>query len=224
MRLFKQMTPVQKRILLAVAAVDLLLGILAVWIYFHPRTKTETALPQRTAQVVEFRMIPKPTPVPIPLPGREPEHTQSPVPDSTPGGASPGKTGNEKNETAFTLKIGKEVIPVAYGVEEETLLEHPGWLTSSASPGQEGVCVVYGHRNRNHLKALKNVSYGDTILVITKDGKEYRYDIESIEILGSETELQIPLFSGKHLMLTTCYPFYYTGHAPKKYVVIAVES
>jgi hypothetical protein len=25
----------------------------------------------------------------------------------------------------------------------------------------------------------------------------------------------------KHLMLTTYYPFYYTGHAPKKFVVIA---
>ena len=29
---------------------------------------------------------------------------------------------------------------------------------------------------------------------------------------------------GKHLMITTCYPFYYSGHAPRKYVVIASLS
>ena len=224
MRLFKEMTVVQKRILIAVAAVDLLLAILAAWIYFHPAAQEQdvTVLPGRTAQVVELNMIPEPTPVPIPYPGKVPAAIESPDPAGSPDTEIPGRTGDNKNEICFTLKIGKETVSVARGVDEETLLDHPGWLTTSALPGQEGVCVVYGHRNRNHLKSLKNVSYGDTILVTAQDGKEYRYVIESIEILDSETELKIPLISGKHLLLTTCYPFYYTGHAPQKYVVTAM--
>ena len=109
-------------------------------------------------------------------------------------------------------------------VDEKALEQSPGWLNSSAKPGQEGVCVVYGHRNRNHLQVLKDVSYGDKILVSMPDGKTYTYVIESTEILESNDDLRIPTIEGKHLMLTTCYPFYYTGHAPKKYVVIAVLS
>ena len=223
MRLFKEMTVVQKRILIAVAAIDLLLAVLAAWIYFHPAEQDVTVLPGRTAQVVELNMIPEPTPVPIPYPGNVPIAAESPDPAGSPDTEIPGGTGDNKNEIYFTLKIGKETISVARGVDEETLLHHPGWLTTSAPPGQEGVCVVYGHRNRNHLKALKDVDYGDKIVLTLKNGTKYEYTVESIEILDSEMELQIPLISGKHLFLTTCYPFYYTGHAPKKYVIIAVR-
>ncbi len=224
MRLFKEMTVIQKRILIAVAAADLLLAVLAAWIYFHPAEQDVTVLPVRTAQVVELNMIPEPTPVPIPFPGNVPIAAESPDPAGSPVTEIPGGTGENKNEIYFTLKIGKETVSVARGVDEETLLEHPGWLTTSAPPGQEGVCVVYGHRNRNHLKALKDVDYGDNIVLTLKSGTKYEYIVESVEILNSEADLRIPLIPGKHLMLTTCFPFYYTGHAPKKYVVIAKKS
>ena len=226
MRLFKEMTTMQKRILIAVVAVDLLLAVLAAWVYFHPVAQEQdvTVLPGRTAQVVELNMIPKQTPVPIPYPGKSPEATESIDPAGSPDTEIPGGTGENKNEIYFTLKIGKETVSVARGVDEETLLNHPGWLTTSAAPGQEGVCVVYGHRNRNHLKALKDVDYGDKIFLTLNNGTKYEYTVESIEILDSDTDLHVPLISGKHLMVTTCYPFYYTGHAPKKYVVIAARS
>lgn len=122
---------------------------------------------------------------------------------------------------AFVLTIKGKNITIAKKIDEQTLEQSPGWLDSSAKPGREGVCVVYGHRNRNHFQVLKDVDYGDSILVTMPDGKTYTYVIESTEILDSDEELRIPTISGKHLMLTTCYPFYYTGHAPKKYVVIA---
>lgn len=223
MDLFRNMTKKQKIILLAVATVDLILGLLALWLWTHPNTQDMTSYTQRPAQVVELKIVPTPSPVPIPVPGTTLRPVSSADPVPTPA-VQPQASTFPEGDTAFTLMIGKSEIPVAYGVEESTLDANPGWLTSSAKPGQEGVCVVYGHRNRNHLKALKDVDYGDVITVKTKDGKKVAYTVESIEILESETELRIPLISGKHLMLTTCYPFYYTGHAPKKYVVIAVSS
>ena len=54
----------------------------------------------------------------------------------------------------FTLSILNDTISVAYGVEESTLKKTPGWLTTSVLPGENGMCVVYGHRNRNHLKVI----------------------------------------------------------------------
>ena len=120
---------------------------------------------------------------------------------------------------AFVLTIHGKNITIAPSVDEATLEKNPGWLNTSASPGEEGVCVVYGHRNRNHLQILKDVTYGETIKVTMPNGKTYTYAIESTEILESDEDLRIPTIEGNHLMLTTCYPFYYTGHAPKKFVV-----
>ncbi len=123
---------------------------------------------------------------------------------------------------AFVLTLHGKDITIAPSVDEATLEKTPGWLNTSASPGEEGVCVVYGHRNRNHLQILKDVTYGETIKVTMPNGTIYTYVIESTEILESNEDLRIPTIEGKHLMLTTCYPFYYTGHAPKKVVVTCV--
>ena len=120
---------------------------------------------------------------------------------------------------AFVLTIHGKDITIAPSVDEATLEKTPGWLNTSASPGEEGICVVYGHRNRNHLQILKDVTYGETIKVTMPNGTIYTYVIESTEILETDEDLRIPTIEGKHLMLTTCYPFYYTGHAPKKFVV-----
>lgn len=86
-------------------------------------------------------------------------------------------------------------------------------------PGKEGTCVVYGHRNRNHLLILKEIEIGDEIDVIMPDGKVYTYVVEKTEILDSEESMHIPTTTGKHMVLMTCYPFYYSGHAPKKFIV-----
>lgn len=123
------------------------------------------------------------------------------------------------NGMAFTLGILGKTIHVANNVEEDTLEQTPGWLPTSAKPGKEGTCVVYGHRNRNHLLILKDVEKGDGIDIILSDGKVYTYIVDKIEILKTDETLYIPTIEGKHLILMTCYPFYYTGHAPQKYVV-----
>lgn len=120
---------------------------------------------------------------------------------------------------AFTLSILGKTIHVADNVEADTLEQTPGWLPTSAKPGKEGTCVVYGHRNRNHLLILKDIEIGDEIDVILPDGTVYTYIVEKAEILDSEESLHIPLSDGKHLILITCYPFHYSGHAPLKFLV-----
>ena len=120
---------------------------------------------------------------------------------------------------AFTLSILGKTVNVASNVDADTLEKTPGWLPTSAKPGKEGVCVVYGHRNRNHLLILKEIEKNDEIDVVMSDGKVYTYVVDKTEILETDEAMRIPTIEGKHLMLMTCYPFYYTGHAPKKFVV-----
>ncbi len=159
--------------------------------------------------------LPDPTPS---IPG--PVITNPPVVKTTPRPTSIPHTSPVYGK-AFTLTILGVNVPVSIGVDNETLDKTPGWLETSAYPGEEGVCVIYGHRNRNHLQVLKDIDFGDTITVTLADGTVLSYTVESIRILDSDEELRVPFISGQHIMLTTCYPFYYTGHAPQKYVLIA---
>ena len=148
-------------------------------------------------------------------PSPTPEATLQPIypPAATP---APAQDGN----AFFTLSILNDTISVAYGVEESTLKKTPGWLTTSVLPGENGMCVVYGHRNRNHLKILEKVTVGDTITA-TKDSIVYTYAVSDVAIYESTSDWRLPTLDGSTLVLVTCYPFRYSGHAPGKYMVIA---
>lgn len=153
----------------------------------------------------------EPTSTPAPIP------TEGPIPTET----SKLKQNYKEDPTdAFSLVVGDSQIGIAYGVDETTLDESPGWMENSAFPGEDGVCVIYGHRNRNHLRALRDVEIGDTLILKTSKGN-FKYTVETIEILDKNKALTIPLVDGKCLMISTCYPFHYLGSAPQKYVVIA---
>ena len=174
---------------------------------------------------VEIKPIPTPkatnmissTPLPSPaaLPPPTPEATLQPT---CPSAATPAPV--QGGKAFFTLSILNDTISVAYGVEESTLKKTPGWLTTSVLPGENGMCVVYGHRNRNHLKVLEKVTVGD-IITATKDGIAYTYAVSDIAIYESTSDWRLPTLDGSTLVLVTCYPFRYSGHAPGKCVVTA---
>lgn len=125
--------------------------------------------------------------------------------------------------TAFVLTIRGSRIAVGCETSEEALKKRPGWLDTSAHLGEDGVCVVYGHRNRRHLRALEKVELGDKITVSTEgdDGSEYHYIVTEINIADDLSEITIPSVEEPTLLLVTCYPFRYSGNAPQKYVVMA---
>ena len=188
-------------------------------IVFTPHENDDTFVeikPIFTPEVVHMELpIPLSSPVatlrPIPMS----ETIESPAP-SPPAAPSPKQEG----ECFFTLDILNDTISVAYGVEESTLKKTPGWLTTSVLPGDNGMCVVYGHRNRNHLKILEKVTVGD-IITATKDGIAYTYTVSDVAIYESTSDWRLPTLDGSTLVLVTCYPFRHSGHAPGKYMVIA---
>lgn len=186
----------------------LIAAVLGVMVFLPTPTTIEPRLMEEP-EVFTFELMPTPSPTPLlqPSPTVEAEATEK---------LSPKREG----ESLFTLRIHGESISVAPNVEEDTLEETPGWLTTSAMPGESGMCVVYGHRNRDHLKVLKHVEIGDPITAVIQDGSEYTYTVTDIQIHESTDTLHLPTIDGDSIVLVTCYPFRYTGHAPGKYVVV----
>ena len=206
-------------IIVVLLAIAVVLGIIA----FKPATEPNLVpiQPVNTPEVVDIEIIPTSSPEP-PKPTIEVLPEETPIVEEVTKNVEESYTPSKKtnSDTAFFLVINGEKVNIAYGVDEATLKKTPGWLESSAEPGEEGVCVVYGHRNRNHLRALKGVEIGDTITLETAEDS-FSYIVESIRIMDADDELTIPTMTDKGLMLSTCYPFHYSGRAPQKYIVTA---
>lgn len=209
-------------IIVVLLAVAVVLGIIA----FKPAEEPNLVLikPVNTPEIVDIEIIPTPSPEP-PAPTIEVLPEETPIVEEVAENVEESYILSKKEDpdAAFFLVINDEKVNIARGVDEATLKKTPGWLESSAEPGEEGVCVVYGHRNRNHLRVLKGVELGDSITVKTADGS-YTYVVETIRIMDADEELTIPAMEGTYLMLSTCYPFHYSGKAPQKYVAVASIS
>ncbi|WP_461205084.1 class D sortase [Clostridium sp. DL1XJH146] len=89
---------------------------------------------------------------------------------------------------------------------------------NTAYPGDEGNSLILGHRD-GVFRFLKNIEIGDTIIIETKE-KKSTYIIQETKI----TEPNDPIFYKDYnypaLTLLTCYPFYYIGSAPKRFIAI----
>jgi len=81
--------------------------------------------------------------------------------------------------------------------------------------------ALAGHRD-TFFRPLRDIQLGDEIRFKTPE-HSFEYVVESIEVVAP-TDIQIlePL-SGHDLTFITCFPFYYVGPAPKRFVVRARE-
>jgi sortase A len=108
---------------------------------------------------------------------------------------------------------------VVEGTDDESLKRGPGHLEGSAMPGGGGNCVIAGHRD-THFRVLKDIRDGDEI-VLERDGHVYHYRVDGSKIvMPTNTQSLLPTRDAV-LHLITCYPFYYLGSAPKRFVVHA---
>ncbi|MBR3178846.1 MAG: class D sortase [Clostridia bacterium] len=126
--------------------------------------------------------------------------------------------------SAFQMEILGKAISIADNVDEASLEKTPGWLPTSAKPGEEGTCVIYGHRNRNHLQIIKDIRIGDEIVITVTRGATFKYSVCEIKILEPGEAIRMDTVNGKQLMIVTCYPFYYSGHAPQKKIIIGTMT
>jgi sortase A len=105
------------------------------------------------------------------------------------------------------------------GTESLTLNHGVGRITGTARPGEGGNIGIAGHRD-TFFRGLKNVSIGDTMELRTPKGIEV-YEAAEINIVSPSEVNVLRRRSVPSLTLVTCYPFYYLGSAPQRYIVTA---
>ena len=124
-------------------------------------------------------------------------------------------------DTVAKLKIPRldAELYVVEGDGPRELRRGPGHLTGTALPGESGNCVIAGHRD-THFRVLKDIREGDDIVLQTESG-QYLYRVRRTGIVSPENTSALQPTSKAALNLITCYPFYFVGSAPKRFVVEA---
>jgi sortase A len=122
--------------------------------------------------------------------------------------------------------VGKLEIPdiglsamIAEGTSERVLSKAVGHLRDTAFPGELGNVVLAGHRD-TFFRRLGNVKTGDVIKVITPQGK-YVYGVRFTRTVSPGETWVLDRSPGRTLTLITCYPFYFVGPAPERFIVRA---
>jgi sortase A len=76
-----------------------------------------------------------------------------------------------------------------------------------------------GHRD-TFFRPLKDLRIKDRIRFSTLSG-ELNYEVESLKVVAPE-DVGVLASSGENVLtLVTCYPFYFVGPAPKRWIVRA---
>ena len=122
--------------------------------------------------------------------------------------------------------IGRIEIPsldlsviVAEGVDTLTLRRAVGHIPGTGIPGNPGNIGLAGHRD-TFFRPLRNIRQNDIITLTTPLG-EYRYRVVSTKIV-KPTDVGVLNPTGTEVLtLVTCYPFYFIGPAPSRFIVRA---
>jgi sortase A len=108
-------------------------------------------------------------------------------------------------------------VPVFNGTDETVFSRGVGRIIGTARLGAKGNMGIAGHRD-GFFRGLKDVKIGDLVKLVTPDGQR-EYEVKAILIVsphdvGVLRDQGVPM-----LTLATCYPFYFVGDAPQRYIL-----
>lgn len=105
------------------------------------------------------------------------------------------------------------------GVDGRTLRHAVGHIPGTPLPGESGNVSLAGHRD-TFFRALRNIQKDDEITLTTLHGS-YRYRVDWTRVVApADTRVLAPT-PGPSLTLVACYPFYFVGPAPQRFIVRA---
>jgi sortase A len=115
-------------------------------------------------------------------------------------------------------RLGLSVVFVE-GDDPKTLRRAVGHIPGTPLPGDPGNIALTGHRD-TFFRPLRNIRPNDVIVVTTLQG-EYRYRVVSTKIVDPDNVSVLDSSDDQILTLVTCYPFYFVGSAPDRFIVRA---
>ena len=111
-------------------------------------------------------------------------------------------------------------VPVLQGTDDLTLNRAVGRIPGTARIGATtGNLGIAGHRD-SFFRGLKDIGPGETIELETLWNR-LTYEVTDITITTPSDVTVLQRSDEGQLTLVTCYPFYFVGHAPKRYIVTA---
>ncbi len=108
-------------------------------------------------------------------------------------------------------------VPVYNGTDEINLNRGAGRIKGTARVGSAGNLGIAAHRD-GFFRVLKDIEIGDSIDMLTRQGKS-EFVVSSITIVDPTDISVLAPTDDATITLVTCYPFYFVGHAPKRYIV-----
>jgi sortase A len=110
-------------------------------------------------------------------------------------------------------------VPVFDGIDELTLNRGVGRIPGTALPGSPGNSGLAGHRD-GFFRGLKDISVGDQLTIRTL-GQRHEYEVVDTWIVSPEELDVLQNTEQDSVTLVTCYPFYFVGSAPQRFIVRA---
>jgi sortase A len=113
-------------------------------------------------------------------------------------------------------------VPVLEGTDDWTLNRGAGHIEDTSRPSERGNVGIAGHRD-GFFRPLKDLAVGDVLELEIRGGTE-RYRVEKIWIVNPEDVSVLDPTPSKAVTLVTCYPFYFVGAAPQRFIARAVPD
>jgi len=108
---------------------------------------------------------------------------------------------------------------VVEGTSTSALRRAAGHISGTGMPGVPGNVGIAAHRD-TFFRPLRNVRKDD-VVTLTTGRAEYRYRVVSTKVVEPDNVSVLDPAADEILTLVTCYPFFFVGSAPERFIVRA---
>lgn len=133
--------------------------------------------------------------------------------------AGPGQSAALAAAVLRIPRVALEV-PVYPDSSERNLNRGAGLIAGTGAPDSDGNIAMAAHRD-GYFRALQSVALGDLVELETPHRRR-QYRITEVSIVDPENVSPLHDTEMPAVTLVTCYPFYFVGSAPQRYIVRAV--
>ncbi|MCK7593057.1 class D sortase [Pseudomarimonas salicorniae] len=137
----------------------------------------------------------------------------------------PGDVSEAEEMPIAVLSIGGVGlrVPVFADTSERNLNRGAGLFHVSGGEGSPRNHIIAAHRD-GWFRKLQHVDVGAQVLLEVPTGSQQRYRVISIDVVDPSDLSALEPTSREALTLVTCYPFYFVGPAPRRFIVRAVAE
>ena len=115
-------------------------------------------------------------------------------------------------------RLGIEV-PIYDGTTESQLSRGVGLIEGTSLPSEVGFAGLAGHRD-GYFRKLKDIKVGDTMVFVSPE-RRITYSVQETLIVDPDAVEVLEPDGRPGITLVTCYPFYFVGSAPQRFIVRA---